>query len=829
MDINSIKTKVKQHKHITLKQKDNASPIELILCGEDGRPLTSLSGACTISLLDLVDKQVRSKINGQVNAGVVSFKVTDHLKANKHSIEIDVGGRKFPSDGEFIVQVSMSHDQVELSIISSQTATTVMNGLYDKIITYMNANPNLFRGLDGKDGKPFTYDMFTSAQLAALKGDKGDKGEPFKFTDFTKSQLDTINTQVASILQPSIATQVQSEFSKLSAKQQQEAEVINARNSYESLDARLDATDNNVTNNKIELAKAAMKPKFVEYFGSFSRYGIGVPSGVANYSGGKYVLNVTGNAGDTFVTVTSGNIADGGGVWPCVIQNDDGIFDLNKVMSNDGVNKLNLNQPLKRTITNGKLGNLHDANLGQHYTELGYYAYTQHFYFANPRFTERDKVLSQFLPTDTVTKWVTNAYISFASSGAVVDTNNLLNSVGSKFMSLNFNDSTKYAEWEETINGLKGYLELFIGLTTGTVKIEFMLDDVVVDTRMVSKPIDRYVFPFENAKKGKIRVTSVSGTPLPLRVGRTTWFLNEKYQPLRLINPSDKVVYIGDSWGEFHNQATTRELERLMRADGGSPIIWNYSKGGHTSKYAKEGFQKYVIDNKPDKVIIEYFTNDFNSINGTVLSSFTATDGTQQDMNIKDINEYLKIMQWMIDKAIENGIQPIIIMPNATNATGQVQSFMDFANQIWNGTLITVEEAYYKKLSAEELVTPLLKSKNSSGVGTGTLALKSKEVNSAIRKGVYSDTDTGANVTGGDIHGFYNNGVRKSGVKYDGSIEIPFIRFVTSTTVIAANAANVGMLYFVKSATTNNQTEIWTVVEKADGTFAQAKLNMTVI
>ena len=72
------------------------------------------------------------------------------------------------------------------------------------------------KGDPGKDGKPFTYDMFTAEQLASLKGPKGDvglpgpkgepgtpgergadgergpKGEPFKFSDFTQDQLNAL-------------------------------------------------------------------------------------------------------------------------------------------------------------------------------------------------------------------------------------------------------------------------------------------------------------------------------------------------------------------------------------------------------------------------------------------------------------------------------------------------------------------------------------------------------------------------------------------------------------------------------------------------------------
>ena len=44
-------------------------------------------------------------------------------------------------------------------------------------------------GAQGVKGDAFTYDDFTEAQLAALKGDKGDKGEPFTYADFTASQL----------------------------------------------------------------------------------------------------------------------------------------------------------------------------------------------------------------------------------------------------------------------------------------------------------------------------------------------------------------------------------------------------------------------------------------------------------------------------------------------------------------------------------------------------------------------------------------------------------------------------------------------------------------
>lgn len=51
---------------------------------------------------------------------------------------------------------------------------------------------NGFKGEDGEDGKPFTYEDFTEEQLALLigpKGDTGPQGKPFTYEDFTEEQL----------------------------------------------------------------------------------------------------------------------------------------------------------------------------------------------------------------------------------------------------------------------------------------------------------------------------------------------------------------------------------------------------------------------------------------------------------------------------------------------------------------------------------------------------------------------------------------------------------------------------------------------------------------
>lgn len=57
---------------------------------------------------------------------------------------------------------------------------------------YMAIKPLAERVANVKDGKDFTYDMFTPEQIENLRGPKGDKGEPFRYSDFTAAQLEAL-------------------------------------------------------------------------------------------------------------------------------------------------------------------------------------------------------------------------------------------------------------------------------------------------------------------------------------------------------------------------------------------------------------------------------------------------------------------------------------------------------------------------------------------------------------------------------------------------------------------------------------------------------------
>lgn len=136
MEINTLKTKNNFHNYITIKQADNTSFIELLLCGNDGSQLINLNTTCTVTLLDTVDNQIRQKSTEKIVGGLLAFKVKNVLKANKHNLEVTLSdGSKYPSDGDFTVLVSKSHTDRELEIINTMTYDDAVKKLAENIVT----------------------------------------------------------------------------------------------------------------------------------------------------------------------------------------------------------------------------------------------------------------------------------------------------------------------------------------------------------------------------------------------------------------------------------------------------------------------------------------------------------------------------------------------------------------------------------------------------------------------------------------------------------------------------------------------------------------------
>lgn len=611
-------------------------------------------------------------------------------------------------------------------------------------------------------------------------------------------------------------------------------EIIAARNGEENLKARLDREYQEVSTQLAQTKRRFLKPQYIEYFGSFNKFGIGVPTGIANYTAGNYVLIVSGNAGDTFVTVNSGNIADAGATarWACVIENNDGLFDVNQVTGTDGVSRVNLLKPLENSVTSKRLGNLHDSYNGQHYTELGYFAFAQHMYKTKPRHAERNSFIAQFKPTDTTSSWKLESPYALHNAATNMTKDNYFRQIGKSYLSVSVrNNTSDYAEWEESLSGEKGYLEAYIGVNEGTATVSFYKDGVLSETTTIGPEVERVIFDYDGASVGKIKIVgngpyNATGSRQAIYIGLTTWWINEKFQDKQLIDPDDKIVFIGDSWGEYHNKATTRELERLMIADGGTPTVLDYSKGGHTSTYARVWFDEYVIKNKPNKVIIEYFTNDFNSIGNNTDYVFVNPNGQEQDMKINSLDEYVDNIEYMVERAIENGIQPIVIMPASTSSELQTQKFAGYAVQLWLGNSTMNKNPSFDSISSGNVTTSKIESTVGISATSGSLPLVSKQVSSSVRKGVVSDTDTGAKITNGDIHGFYNNGERVAGVRHNGVLQVHYLQLGEGVGGSVANEDNRGNLVLFNGASSNFEDELRIVIKRSDGTYVTKKIQL---
>jgi len=581
-----------------------------------------------------------------------------------------------------------------------------------------------------------------------------------------------------------------------------------------------DFKNNRLPEIESDLARFTKKPLFVETFVSFGRLGTGVPDGISNYENGNYVCNITGVKGEKFVTVTSGNILHGSGIWLAVILNDEKKCSINKVISVDG-NKFNLLEPLSDNILNGKIGNVHDAPQGLHYSELGYYAFAQHIFYQKTSESERSKQFGQFLgKNNALSLWKLNTSFSVLNSTTNIDntTNKTIKKFGVASLTMNLADPLHYAQLDFT-KTKNGYLEIYVSSEKNSI-LEFYKENVLIETHEINTIVKRIVLKLENAENVKVKIydpLSNLSNVNQLYIGNTSYFLNEFY-PENILNENSKIIYMGDSWGTYHNQATTREIKRLIDLKQGKGEVLNFSRAGHTSNYALDGFKKYVVDNKPDSVIIEYFCNDFATINGANLGTFISTDGTPKNMNVTSLEQYVSNIEKMISMSIENGIQPIIIMPSVTDSMSRNQDFSNKASSIWLGESVKLNEIDLPEIKTKKII------QNGSTTYGNALEILTTEENASARIGFKTNTDK--NITGGYLESTFNNGTKKGGIMHDGRMVYPSLQMTPEYGTRTPNVGNRSLIYAFDGQPDNVDDQLRVVIRKSDGSFVTKKIQL---
>ena len=448
---------------------------------------------------------------------------------------------------------------------------------------------------------------------------------------------------------------------------------------------------------------ATVKPLFVETLLSFGKYGIGAPSGVANYPGGNYVLTVSGNEGDSFVTVSSGNISHAGATtkWAAVIEYDDGSFGTYQVQGFAG-SQLNIFPALEHSISNAKLGNIHDMVAGQHYTELGYKAFAQHIYNFNAKYALRDKFIAQFYGADTSSDWVSIGSPSLTYNRGLSPSGSdyLIKGDSNKSLTVKANAADEGVYWEVDLGKMQGYLELNVGLFEGTsATIEFYLDDILKETKIIGLTADRFIFEYANYSKGKILIKAPAGTTV--RIGRTVWWSSIGKSKRLIPESAKKIAYLGDSWGAYHNAAAPNEILRLHKLVNPHATLVNKSQGGMTTKYGVAWID-WVLAQNPDVVIIEFFTNDNNCITGASSGiNFTDPDGNTQNTFVTRA-DYFNNLAILANKCIDAGVQPIFIMPAVVESQVQTQYHAILARDVATGAASVPQKLKLQTLDATQ-------------------------------------------------------------------------------------------------------------------------------
>ncbi|GEM_PF-1929411 len=258
MDINSIKTKDSFHNYVTIKQSDNTSPIEVLLCDSKGALLSNLNEKCTVSIYDAISREVRQVSDEQIVDGVLSFKIVNDLFPYTHKLEVTTySGVKFPADDDFQIFVSESHNSKLLNIIKSipmeLALKVVTQQVMDRFITadenFRTLSESMSTKINELSGSLLSYIKKGEVSVSDIDFNKG-KLDGNAFADSFLKELGNGNIVTTSLIDSSVTTNKLADLAVTSQKLSTDAiertvyEQIIRNVKYDSLNVVLYPTNN---------------------------------------------------------------------------------------------------------------------------------------------------------------------------------------------------------------------------------------------------------------------------------------------------------------------------------------------------------------------------------------------------------------------------------------------------------------------------------------------------------------------------------------------------------------------------------------------------------
>ncbi|MCG8672708.1 MAG: hypothetical protein MI867_25125 [Pseudomonadales bacterium] len=175
-----------------------------------------------------------------------------------------------------------------------------------------------------------------------------------------------------------------------------------------------------------------------------------------------------------------------------------------------------------------------------------------------------------------------------------------------------------------------------------------------------------------------------------ISVNRETRISDLLWNPLNEFPPtnpqcsmsSGRILLLGDSWFEASDYpgfkvALTEFLEKASlqyqvvdKLIVGQRLI-KTGEAGTTVKKGAAWIDRLMQVLQPSFVVINYFTNDANSINGTNLGTFIGPEGSRFSMNVESPTDYKAALNSIISIVSNHGAIPIVLAPDVTASSSQ--------------------------------------------------------------------------------------------------------------------------------------------------------------
>ena len=541
--------------------------------------------------------------------------------------------------------------------------------------------------------------------------------------------------KVATVASATVAKE-QADIAKLSAEQvailaepveglaaQAESASISAQSAAERAEESANASSGAVS----ELATALENGELIPFSLDGSRPGVGfietfitqmaypdVPANLTEYQASGTTssiptLNWAGNVlsapiGGHIVSCEKTPIVQGAGnkVWPCVLENSDGTFEVNLVSGDDGEGNFTLVNALKKVPL--RLTSRWDAPLGQHMTVTGTKAYAEHVYAQLTNECTANKMIGPWVgamqPPIHQSLWALNA--NSLAYGRIV-----ISDVATELLPESFEQNSAYngrmtrvsrepgqvtigvhqagqggvASW--TTAGQRGLIEVFACTRAGRVtlsergKASFkfigVLDGVeyVLKRFTLNDQMQRLTCPFSGFDTVMVRAESEANYPFFLVLAESICWITEAAAS-RLINKDVKTVVFGDSWFEYYKGEFGGHLQSLIKADGGKGSVVSRGKAGMTTRYALDWLDQHVLSEPGvQQCIFHFFTNDLNNLGS---ATYLDPQGVAKPLNVNSRFELVANLRLLASRCEEAGVQPLIIMPaGKASASGAVE------------------------------------------------------------------------------------------------------------------------------------------------------------